>query len=476
MQPEALVLVGIPGCGKSTYAEMFKTFYGYEIVERDMVRLQTQKEYGLQPITDTRVDYSKWNWEWPNEEIATDKHHALIKNFSNKLKSIVISDVNLSYRYDLVGFLRKLGYKIKVQYLYTPLEICLQRNEKREYPVYDGVIIGHHKYFMEQLQKEIPYDKEPTIVICHSCEETKHLAEFIPPEHFVIRYYYNDIVWDVYRKHKDVVDAIINDNEYRKHKEIVDAILKDEKTLNETHNEQTLLQNTELETFFIRINNKELKSKLMNILLTYNSFENTLTKLLKQNYNLYKKGGMNLNDFHILTSPQIAINILYHNNHQYLEQKSYIENKYRFNILWQTLKDTSQKLNSHNLTYIIQRVEANFNLYIKNLLEKYYQNLFIEESEHPDLNELSINGYSVELDKHNSLSLERLKDNLIGIRLSKDVIYININKEQVKNLADINNIHSIKVVYDDGDLYLEISYIKIKNKEEFHELLNILKK
>jgi hypothetical protein len=39
MRPEAIVLVGVPGCGKSTYASMFKKFYGYEIVERDQIRL-----------------------------------------------------------------------------------------------------------------------------------------------------------------------------------------------------------------------------------------------------------------------------------------------------------------------------------------------------------------------------------------------------------------------------------------------------
>jgi len=209
MMPEALVLVGVPGCGKSTYASMFKKFYGYEIVERDQIRLQKMKERGLQPETDTRVDYSKWDWEWPNEEIVTDKHRALIKNFSDQLKSIVISDVNLSYREPLIRFLRKHGYRIKVQYLYTPLQVCIQRDENREYPVGVGIVKGFHDYFITQLKKEYQYDKNPSIVICHSCNETKHLAKLIPQKYFIIRYRYNDIVWDLYRKHKDVVNAII---------------------------------------------------------------------------------------------------------------------------------------------------------------------------------------------------------------------------------------------------------------------------
>jgi len=451
MRPEAIVLVGVPCSGKSTYASMFKKFYGYEIVERDQIRLEIQKEYGKQPLTDTRVDYSKWNWEWPSEDIVTDKHRALIKNLSNQLKSIVISDVNLSYRYKLIPFLRNHGYKIKVQYLYTPLHICLQRNENRKYPIVTGVIRGDHDYLITQLQKEISYDKEPAIVICHSCEETKHLSKLIPPEHFIIRYRYNDIIYDVYRKHKDVVDVILKDNKYRKHKEMVDVISK-------CHD---LFQNAELETVSVKIDNKELKSKLMDILLAYNNFENTLIKLLNQNYSLHKEEGMNLNIFHILTSPQLVINFLYYNNRQYLEQKSYIESKYRDNKLWKDLKETAKKLNPHNLTYVIKRVKTNFTFYIKNFLEKYYQNLFTETSERPHLNELSnTNGYSVELDKHNSLSLERLKENLIGIRLSSKMDYIGINKEHAKNLTDKEKIHSAKVVYDNGDLYLQISYLK----------------
>jgi len=447
MRPEAIVLVGVPCSGKSTYASMFKKFYGYEIVERDQIRLEMQKERGLQPLTDTRVDYSKWNWEWPNEDIVTDRQYKLIKNLSNQLKSVVISDVNLSYRYNLIPFLRKHGYQIKVQYLYTPLHVCIQRNESRQYPIDPSVIKGHHDYLITQLQKEISYDKEPAIVICHSCEETKHLSKLIPPEHFIIRYRYNDIIYDVYRKRKEVVDVILKDNEYRKHKEMVDVILEDEKTPNKTNNEQTLLQNTELETCFIKINHKELKNKLMDILSAYKSFENTLVKLISQNYNLYKDG-LELNDFHLLTSPLLMLSILYNFNVKYLDQQRYLKNKYKDNKLWQELKGIANKLNPDNLTHVIKRVKANFNLYTE--MTNPYD---IEEP-------FKINGYSVELDKHKSLSLGRLKKGLIGIRLSNGIDYIGINKEHAKNLTDKDKIHSAKVVYDNGDLYLQISYLK----------------
>jgi len=90
---------------------------------------------------------------------------------------------------------------------------------------------------------------------------------------------------------------------------MVDVILEDEKTLNKTNNEQALLQNTELETFSLKITHQDIRNKLMNILLTYNRFENTLLKLLNQNYNLYKDG-LELNDFYLLTSPLLMPSIL----------------------------------------------------------------------------------------------------------------------------------------------------------------------
>ena len=215
MRPEAIVLVGVPGCGKSTYASMFKKFYGYEIVERDQIRLEMQKEYGKQPLTDTRVDFTKWDFGWPHEENVTSKQYKLIKNLSNQLKSVVVSDTNLKvkYRESLIRLLQRQGYKVKVQYLYTPLHVCIDRNKNREYPVDDSVIICLHRdYLIRHLYRESPLEKEAHIIVCHSCEETNHLAKLIPQKYFVMRYRYNNIVWDLYRKQKEVVDVILNSN------------------------------------------------------------------------------------------------------------------------------------------------------------------------------------------------------------------------------------------------------------------------
>ncbi|MFP3256640.1 MAG: hypothetical protein RXO36_02395 [Candidatus Nanopusillus acidilobi] len=220
------------------------------------------------------------------------------------------------------------------------------------------------------------------------------------------------------------------------------------------HSKQTLIQNSELITLHVQINQKELRDKLKNILLSYYTFETTLITLITKMYILHKKG-IAQSDYDWLLEPEFVVIALYNNNSRQSRKLKYLENKYQYENLWQMLKETTKKINPHNLTYIIKRVEANFNLYIEQL-KKY--DLFTKKSKLPDPTELyKIYDYSVELDKQNSLSLARLENNLIGIKLSNGLVYININnKEQVKNLADINNIQSAKVVYNNGDLYVEI--------------------
>jgi len=222
-------------------------------------------------------------------------------------------------------------------------------------------------------------------------------------------------------------------------------------------------ENPELITFAVRINDVGLRNKIKNILLSYYTFETTLITLITKIYILHKKG-IAQNDFYWLLEPEFVIIALYNNNSRQARKLKYLQNKYQYENLWQTLKETAKKLNPHNLNYVIQRVEANFNLY-KEQLKKYNQkfDLFTKKSKLPNPTELyKIYDYSVQLDKQNSLSLARLeKDSLIGIKLSNGLVNLNINnKEHAKNLADINNIHSAKVVYNNGDLYLEISYFR----------------
>jgi putative transposase len=230
------------------------------------------------------------------------------------------------------------------------------------------------------------------------------------------------------------------------------------------NSKQSLAQNTELRTFSIRIKSDKLEKKLKNILLTYKHFENILLILINQNYN---------NDFNLLTSPQLMRNALYDYNSKHSAKIEYLKNKYKDNQLWNELKETAKKLKSHNLTYIINRVKASFKVYFTNL-ELYKQNpsLFNGMPKPPKPKKLSkLTNYAVELDKYCSLSFAHLeKKNLVGINLSNSIVYIHINKEQFKKLTDISKLYSARLVYDNGDLYLQISYLKELKKIETNQL------
>ena len=234
------------------------------------------------------------------------------------------------------------------------------------------------------------------------------------------------------------------------------------------NSKQSLIQNTELRTFSIRIKSDKLEKKLKNILLTYKHFENILLILINQNYNLYKDG-KDTNDFNLLTSPQLMRNALYDYNSKHSAQIEYLKNKYKDNQLWNELKETAKKLKPHNLTYIIKRVKASFNTYFTSL-ELYKQNpsLFQGTPKPPKPKKLSkLTNYAVELDKYCSLSFARLKkENLVGINLSERMVYIHVDKRQVEKLTEIDRLYSTRVVYDNGDLYLQISYLKELNKTE----------
>jgi transposase, IS605 OrfB family, central region len=187
------------------------------------------------------------------------------------------------------------------------------------------------------------------------------------------------------------------------------------------NSKQSLIQNTELRTFSIRIKPDKLEKKLY--------------------------------DYKSKHSAQIE----------------YLKSKYKDNQLWNELKETAKKLKSHNLTYIIKRVKASFNTYFTSL-ELYKQNpsLFNGMSKPPKPKKLSkLTNYAVELDKYCSLSFVRLeKENLVGINLSDYIVYIHVDKRQVEKLTEIDRLYSARVVYDNGDLYLQISYLKELNKTE----------
>jgi len=166
-------------------------------------------------------------------------------------------------------------------------------------------------------------------------------------------------------------------------------------------------------------------------------------------------------------------NALYEYNSKHSDQVEYLKNKYKDNQLWQELKEIAKKLKQHNVFMVIKRIKASFKTYFTSIeIYKHNPKLFTGIPKPPRPKKLSkITNYAVELDKYYSLSFIRLeKENLIGINLSKNMIYLHINKEQIEKLTDINKLYSARIIYDNGDLYLQISYLKELKKVEPKEI------
>jgi IS605 OrfB family transposase len=195
---------------------------------------------------------------------------------------------------------------------------------------------------------------------------------------------------------------------------------------------------------------------LLSFIYKYRHFENILLILIKQNYDLFKSG-KDANDFNILTNKQTLRNALMGYKSKKQDNTDYLVNKYKDNQLFKDLTLLSKNIKQHNFTYIINRVKSQYKTFFTAIKSNAKARL-------PKAKKLSkITNYSIDVDKDCSLSFKKLaKHNLIGINLSDKMFYVHCYYDSIKSLIDndINNLNSAKLVYDNGLLYLNVSYYK----------------
>ncbi len=209
----------------------------------------------------------------------------------------------------------------------------------------------------------------------------------------------------------------------------------------------------ELRTFKIRINDDKLNNKLLSFIYKYRHFENILLILIKQNYDLFKAGKEN-NDFALLTNKQLLRNALMEYKTKNTNKSHYLMNKYKDNQLFTDLLALSKEIKQHNFVYTIGNVKSQYQNFFNAV--KYNKN-----ARPPKPKKLSkLVNYSIDIDKDCSLSFKKLKHNLIGINLSDKMIYLHCCYDAFIKLTDIDSPHSAKLVYDNGLLYLNVSYYK----------------
>ena len=133
-----IMVVGLPGSGKSTFCENFKLHYpSVKIHSSDAIR---------EEICTSREDQSK------NEEVFRILHDRL-KEDLNKGDDVIFDATNISRkrRKETLRKLKDIPCKKVCMLIATPYEVCLAQNQNRPYPVPERVINNMYKSF------DIPY-------------------------------------------------------------------------------------------------------------------------------------------------------------------------------------------------------------------------------------------------------------------------------------------------------------------------------
>lgn len=142
---KVIILQGIPGSGKSTWAKEF--LKGKE----DWVRINRDD------LRDMRGDY----WVPKQEKYITDLEFGALRTAMNHNYNVVLDSTNLNPKTidkikeevkqfnDFFGEYVKDRYEIEFKLMDTPLEVCIERDSKRERPVGRMIITNFYNRYIK---------------------------------------------------------------------------------------------------------------------------------------------------------------------------------------------------------------------------------------------------------------------------------------------------------------------------------------
>jgi len=133
---KALMTVGLPGCGKSYFAQNSLQGQGFTEVNLDQIR---EELYG---------DASEQGD--PLEVVGV--RNSIVESLAIDGADIILSDTNINpeFRRQLLDRLKELGYETHIIYFPPDYELCQQRNQARERVVPDYAMEAMLKTLTEQ--------------------------------------------------------------------------------------------------------------------------------------------------------------------------------------------------------------------------------------------------------------------------------------------------------------------------------------
>ena len=134
--PKMLILQGLPASGKSTYAkEWVNQDPKHRVrINRDTMRLM------LNPI-----------YSMDHENLVTDILDFALTNILAHNYDVVIDNMNLSKKYvdGLEAKAKEANYEIVIKsFKDVPLDVCIERDSKRELSIGKSVITALHKKYL----------------------------------------------------------------------------------------------------------------------------------------------------------------------------------------------------------------------------------------------------------------------------------------------------------------------------------------
>jgi len=141
-KPKLLMLQGLPGCGKSTYA---KSLIGWKRVNKD----------DLRKMIDDDV------WSKSNEKQIKIIEEDIVSFYLRNGFNVVIDDTNFAYEEYWRSFAKLQNAEFEVKFFDVPLMECIERDSKRgEKSVGSKVIMKMYNQYLKPEPPKYSDDKQ----------------------------------------------------------------------------------------------------------------------------------------------------------------------------------------------------------------------------------------------------------------------------------------------------------------------------